>query len=251
MLMRLKNKIAIVTGGGSGIGKAIAFSFAREGASVCAAGRTLETVCNTVNEIINEGGKAIAVRCDISNLKDIEVMINKTVEKFNHIDILVNNAAIAEFAPFLDTSEDVLDKHYSINIKGTFFCAQFAARIMIKQGRGGRIINISSISDVKGDTDIVHYCVTKGGIRMMTRSMALELAKYKITVNSISPGTVITNLTKQWLSDPDVYRSELAHTPIGRLGQPEDIVGAALYLASGDSSWTTGTTIYVDGGFLA
>ncbi len=249
--MRLKEKKAIITGAGSGIGKAIAKRFAIEGAFVCVAGRTFESIKKTADEILHNGGKAIAVRCDISSLSDIDKMIGQTLDEFNRIDILVNNAAVAEYCSFLNVSEEILDRHLDINIKGTFFCSQYVARVMVKQGGGGRIVNISSISDIKADKDIIHYCITKGGINMMTKVMSLELAKYNITVNAISPGVVPTKLTENWLSDPEVYRSELARVPLGRLGRPEDIVGAAVYLASDEASWTTGSTIYIDGGFLA
>jgi NAD(P)-dependent dehydrogenase (short-subunit alcohol dehydrogenase family) len=249
---RLQDRVAIVTGAGSpkGIGRAIALAYAREGAKVVAAGRS--GVDAVAAEIAATGRPALAVTLDVANAGEVAALIRRTVETFGRIDILVNNAGFCEFRPFMEIDETLWRRTLDVNVTGYFLCGQGAARQMIAQGTGGRIINVTSISaEISGERK-VHYCVTKAADKMLTQGMAVELARHGINVNAIAPGTIDTDIVR----DPEIQRwVETADwsrlVPAGRIGTADDLTGAAIFLASSESNYVTGATILVDGGALA
>jgi NAD(P)-dependent dehydrogenase (short-subunit alcohol dehydrogenase family) len=241
----LIDKVAIVTGGGSGIGRAIAEAFAHEGADVAVAEIDPETGTAAAAAIEALGQKALFIQVDVAEKSHVDAMVAQVIEKWGRIDVLVNNAGIHETVPFLDVSEDLFDRTLATNLKSQFFCAQAVARHMAKRGKG-KIINTSSVSEEIADPGASHYCIGKGGTRMLTRSAALELAEYNIQVNSLSPGTIKTALP--WYDTPDAQEYLEKFVPAGRFGLPQDVAGAAVFLASDDSDYVTGTTIVIDGG---
>lgn len=249
--MRLKDKVAIVTGGSRGIGRAISLGMAREGAKVvvnCVSNEV--AACEVVDMIRNEGGEAIAYRAHVASKPEVEGMVKAVVEKYGRIDILVNNAGVAKFIDFFETTEEDWDWHQNTNCKGIFLTSQAVAREMVKTG-GGRIVNVTSISGEKATNPLqVAYCTSKGGANMLTKIMALALAPYNITVNAVLPGTIETDINRDVLADPKVRQSIIEATPLKCLGQPEDVVGAVILLASDESKWTTGALLVVDGGFM-
>ncbi|QNK59119.1 SDR family NAD(P)-dependent oxidoreductase [Paenibacillus sp. PAMC21692] len=245
--MRLLNQHALVTGGSSGIGQAIAYRFAREGARVTVSGNERKALDETVQSIFDFGGKATAVLADVRSKADVERMAAEAVAAFGPIDTLVNSAGVCKPAPFLDIEEADWDLHIDVNLKGTFLCAQAVAREMIKQGKGS-IIHISSVNGLAAEGDQVHYNASKAGINSLTMSMALELAPHGIRVNGICPGFIHTRLTQPLIDNPQAIEPYLRTIPLGRIGNPEEIAAAALYLASDDSSYMTGHSMVVDGG---
>ncbi len=248
--MRLGDKVAIVTGSSKGIGRAIALEFGKEGAKVVTNDRKLKGSEKTADEIVANGGVAIAVRADVSKKKDVDRMIKQVVKRFGRIDVLVNNAGIVRFDPITKVSEKEWDKVLDVNLKGTFLCSQAVAKTMLKQ-KSGVIINIASIAGMVGFPQLAPYCASKGGIIELTRELAIELAPNKIRVNCIGPGAIDTDMTKSIKEDKKSMKSYLAKIPLARLGKPEEIAKAALFLASDDSSYMTGQAIFVDGGWLA
>jgi len=244
-MINLENKVAIVTGAKQGIGKGIALMLAKAGAKVVVADLNMTDCQTVVDEIKKTKGQALAVQCDVSQKKDVEAMISQTVKEFGALDILVNNAGIYPFVPFDKMTEADWDKVIDVNLKGTFLCSQEAAKVM---NQGGRIIDISSIASVVGFAGLVHYCASKGGVNAMIRAMALELAAKKITVNAVAPGAIQTSGASGGMND-DVIKQTIAAIPLARMGQPADIAGAVLYLASDLSNYVTGQTIVVDGGW--
>lgn len=245
MAGRLTNKKAIVTGGGHGIGRAIAELFAREGADIAIAEINPITGAAAAVAIEELGRSAMFVRTDVSQKPQIDEMVSLVIEQWERIDILVNNAGFHEMSPFLDVTEDLFDRTLATNLKGQFFCAQAVARHMALQGCG-KIINISSVSEEIADPGAAHYCVGKGGTRMLTRSAALELAKFNIQVNSLSPGTIKTGLP--WYQTAEALAYLEKFVPAGRFAMPEEVASAAVFLASDESNYVTGTTIVIDGG---
>ncbi len=252
-LFDLTNKIAIVTGARRGIGRGIALMLAQAGAKVVVSDLNLEECQKVVDEIKKIGSDGLAVKCDVTNQKEVNEMIRKTIEKFGRVDILVNNAGIAPFKPFLEITEDEWNKVLDVNLKGYYLCAQAAAKEMIKNG-WGRIINIASIAMGQvgfGFPNLTHYCASKGGIVAFTEALALELAPKGINVNAISPGVIATEMAKPVLEDEKTFKTILARVPKGRVGQPEDIAAAVVFLASEEADYITGATLVVDGGWLA
>ncbi len=250
--MKLEKKVAIVTGGGRGIGRGIALALAREGARVIVNYVTHDKVAKeVVGKIIRKGGEAIAIKTDVADGSDVNRMVRETVDEFGRIDILVNNAGVALFKPFLEVTEEIFDRTFDVDVKGVFFCSQAVAREMIKKKIEGRIINITSISGEVGSIDLAHYCGAKGAANMLTRSIALELAPYKINVNAVGPGVVVTDVNRHMVTKPDVYKHITGNVPLRRYGTPEDIAGAVVYLASDEASYVTGQVIFVDGGCLS
>jgi len=248
--MDLKNKVAIVTGSRRGIGKEIALALAKAGANVVVSDINLDDCNKVVEEIKAIGKKGLAVKADVSNPEDVSQMINLTTEKFGKVDILVNNAGIYMQKSLTDLTEQDFDRVLDINLKGVFLCSKAAVPEMIKQDKG-KIINITSIAGQVGFANSSAYCASKGAVINMTRELALELAQYKINVNAIGPGVIETDMTKELLKDKATRETLLANIPLSRIGKPEDIANAALFLASDNSDYITGITLFVDGGWIA
>lgn len=249
--MKLKDKVAVVTGAATGIGQAMAIAFAKEGAAVVVDYVGPESVsAQTVQAIEAMHGKVLAVAADVSKLADVNQLISKTVAAFGKLDIIVNNAGIEKKIPFVDYPLDGWQRILAVNLTGPFLCAQAAAKQMIRQGYGGRIINISSIHEDLPMPTNAPYCASKGGLRMLMRTIAVELAAHQITVNNIGPGAVFTPIDRDVESDPKLNSQILAEIPLGRWGKPEEIAGLAVYLASDEAGYITGSTYFVDGGML-
>lgn len=251
--MDLKNKVAIITGAGRGMGKSHALILAKAGAKVVVSDISLENCQKVVNEIEKAGGKALAIKCDVTQKQEIDKMIKKTIEKWGKIDILVNNAGIAQMIPFLKMTEKDWDRTLDINLKGYFLCAQACAKEMAKQ-KSGTIINIASVAMGQqgfGFVNAVHYSASKGGIAAMTEALAAELASYNIRVNAIAPGLIETPMIDFAKQDPKIMEGLLARVPMHRVGKPEEVSNLVLFLASDASSYMTGSVVIIDGGWLA
>ncbi|HWQ13642.1 MAG TPA: L-iditol 2-dehydrogenase [Roseiflexaceae bacterium] len=253
--MRLEGKVAIVTGGASGMGRAICLRYAREGARVVVADVNLAGAQQVADEIGAE--RAVAVQVDVRRQDQVQRMVDTTVERFGGLDILVNNAGVGKIIPLLETTEADWDFMFDINCKGLLWCSQAAARVMIAQGRGGKIINLASQAGRRGEALVLAYCASKACVISMNQSMGLALAPYKINVNAIAPGIVDTpfwdevdrqfaRLLNMEIGEPK--RTFTKSIPLGRMSVPEDITGAAVFLASSDSDYMTQQTINVDGG---
>ena len=249
--MRLQNKVAIVTGAATGIGQAIAIRFAKEGASVVVdyVG-TPDAPKQTEEAIKSAGGKSIAVAADVSRPDQAQHLIDSAIGAFGRLDIVVNNAGIEKKIAFVDYPFEEVQKILAVNLVGPFLVSQAAARQMIRQGQGGRIVNISSIHEDLPMPTNAAYCASKGGLRMLTRTIAVELAKYNITVNNIGPGAVYTPIDADIQSQPEIEKLLLAEIPLNRWGKPEEIAGLAVYLASDEAAYVTGSTYFIDGGML-
>jgi len=244
--MRFADKVAIVTGSSRGMGKATALALAREGAKVVVVDIDPTGGEDLVREIEKMGGEAIFVRADVSKRADVERMVQTTLDRLGKIDILVNNAGIHDGAPFTEESEEMWQRLFRVNVMGTVLPSQGVVPEMMKRKKG-KIVNISSKAAVVGEPYHAAYSASKGAILALTRAMAIELAPYKITVNAVCPGPTYTDMLLE--ATDAAQREELTATaPLGRLGQPEDVAGAVLYLASEESDWCTGQAISVDGG---
>jgi 3-oxoacyl-[acyl-carrier protein] reductase len=242
--MILKNKTAIVTGGRQGIGQGIVLALAKEGCNVVVADIILEDCKKVVAEIEKIGVRGLAIKCDVSKKEEVDALIAKTIEKFGKLDILVNNAGIYPFVPFAEMKESDWDKVMNVNLKSVFLCSQRAAQEM-KQG--GKIVNISSIAAFVGFEGLTHYCASKGGINAMIRALALELAPKKINVNAVAPGAIDTPGASG--SSAEQTKQTICAIPWARMGVPEDIANAVVFLASEKADYITGQTIIVDGGW--
>jgi len=249
--MALQNKVAIVTGGAKGIGRAIAERFAREGARIVIADIDEDAGKSAAKEI---GSPARFVRCDVGDRDDAERLANSTVEASGRIDVLVNNAGIVHGADFLDVTEADFDRVLRVNLKGTFLVGQAVARQMVEQVKAGSapgaIVNMSSVNAVFAIANQVPYSASKGGINQLTKVMALSLAPYGIRVNAIGPGSIMTDMLASVNQDETARNRLLSRTPLGRIGDPAEIAAIAAFLASDDASYITGQTIYADGGRL-
>lgn len=249
--MTLTGKVAIVTGAGSrrGIGRAIALGLAREGADVAVTEWAGEGVADEIRAL---GRRSLAAAIDVADAPAVRQFVAAVAREFGHIDILVNNAGFCEFVPFLDLTEDLWDRTLAVNLKGFFLFGQCVARQMVRQGCGGKILNISSQAAEAAGEEKVHYCVSKAGVKMLTQGMALELACHRIQVNAIAPGTIDTEIVRQPNIQALVERERQHSTiPLGRMGTAADLVGAALFLCSPASDYVTGATLLVDGGMLS
>jgi 2-deoxy-D-gluconate 3-dehydrogenase len=247
----LKGKSGIVTGGGSGIGKGIATGLVQAGAEIVIAGRRREKLEETAREIRQFGGPVISVQVDVSKMRDIKGLVDRAVREFAKIDFLFNNAGTIRRNPSEDFLEEDWDEVINTNLKGPFFLAQAVARVMISQRRKGKIINTSSLIAVQGGKRVPAYAASKGGISQLTKSMANDWAKYNILVNAIGPGWVNTELTEPLRQNKERFAEITGRIPLGRWADPEDLAGAAVFLASDASDYITGQTIYVDGGWLS
>lgn len=241
----LKDKVAIVTGAGQGIGKGIALALAAEGCSVVVSDMNAEPCAETAREIEALGVKALAIRSDVSSKQDVADLFAKTQEHFGRLDVLVNNAGIYPFVSFAEMKEEDWDKVIDVNLKGVFLCSQEAAKMIPE---GGRIVNISSIASFVGFEGLTHYCASKSGINGFTRALALELAKQQITVNAVAPGAIATPGASGAMNE-EAMKQTLSMIPAARQGTPEDIANAVVFLASAASSYITGQVIVVDGGW--
>jgi len=248
----LIDKVAIITGAAQGLGKEIALRYAREGANIVIADLNEKKGNEVKKEIESFGRKCMVVKIDICDISQIKKMVQKTIEVFGRVDILVNNAGIMIRCSFLEVTEDIWDKTLDINTKGSFFCAQEVAKEMVKSGNGGRIINIASFLGKVGYLHSNHapYEASKAGVITMTKQMAIELAPYKINVNAIGPGIIQTEMTAKSRSNAAHVAEVIKEIPLGRYAVPEDISGVAVFLASNDANYMTGTTVFVDGGWL-
>lgn len=246
--MKLKGKVALITGSTRGVGKAFALGFAKEGADVAVNGRDLEKAKAAAKEIETLGVRSMGVQADVSLSQDVTRMVEEVVKQFGRIDVLVNNAGISPFILEAEKiKEEGWDQVMDVNLKGVFLCCQAAGRQMMQQG-GGKIINISSAAGILGEQGVLPYCVSKSGVMMLTRILAYEWSKHNILVNSIAPGFLAAGMNTPILNR-EILVSGLSHKiPLKRLGNPEEIVKVALFLASEDSSYVNGTTIVADGG---
>lgn len=246
----LEGKVAIVTGSRRGIGKAIALTFAEAGADVGVCDQVVEDglLGATAEEIRNLGRRSLAIQADICRKADVDNLVERVVDEFGSIDILVNNAAIDIRAPLVELSEDDWDKVIDVNLKGCFLCSQAVGKRMVKVKKGN-IINIASQLAFRSLPGMGAYCISKAGVVMLTRVLARELGSHNIRANAIAPSLVSTELGRATWSNPEILKKRLAAIPLwGRMAEPDDIVGAALFLASGASSYITGHTILVDAG---
>lgn len=252
--MKLNGKVVLITGAASGIGKASALLFAREGAKVVVADIDCTQAERTANEIIGSGGEAIFAGADVSKSKDVERMVGRAVQGFGKLDILFNNAGIGMYKPFSETSEEDWDRVIDVNLKGVFLGCKHAVPQMLKQG-GGVIVNTASEIGLVGARNYAAYCASKGGVIQLTRALAMELSDEKIRVNCLCPGVTSTPLLERGIRsspDPEARRASLIDgVPLRRIAKPEEIARGALFLASDDSSFMTGSVLVMDGGATA
>jgi glucose 1-dehydrogenase len=249
--MNLKGKVAIVTGGNSGIGLSIVTELAKQGANI-----VIDYVVNPAataaleKQVTDLGGQAIGLQADVSKVDDLKKLVNAAIKAFGRLDIMVNNAGVETRTSVLDTTEADYEKVLAINLKSAFFGTQLAAQQMIKQGEGGRIINITSVHEdwpMPGNTA---YCLSKGGMRMLTRTAGVELARHNILVVGVGPGAVATPINTSTMNDPVLLAKLDAVIPLGRMAQPEEIGGIVAFIAGSGSSYMTATTVFVDGGIM-
>ena len=246
----LEGKVALVTGAGTGMGRAFAVAFAEAGADVAICSLSGDGLAEVARQIESMGRRALAVKADVSSKADVDGLVSRTVSELGRIDALVNNAAVATKGDLMDTEEEVWNRVIDINLKGCYLCCRAAGRFMVEQ-KSGSIINIASTVGFRAKTDRTAYSVSKAGVIMLTRVLARELGPHNVRVNVVAPGTVRTRLNEPWLADEEATRAVLANIPLGRVAEPEDIAGAVLFLASDSARWITGSSIVVDGGFLA
>jgi gluconate 5-dehydrogenase len=249
-LFQLNGKTAVVTGGGGGLGQAICRGFASAGARVAVADSSFERAEETARLIANDGGEAIAESLDVTNKAQVDELVARIASEGQGLDIIVNCAGRAIRGTAIDYTEADWDAIIDVNLKGTFLCCQAAARHMVERRRG-KIINIASIGGFVAYPGSIAYLASKGGVVQLTRGFAVELAPYNVQVNAIAPSLFETGMTQGTRSDPESQRYFMDRTPVGRKGQPEEIVGAAIFLAADCSGMVTGHVLAVDGGFLA
>jgi len=253
----LKGKVAIITGARRGMGKSHAIKLAKAGAKVVVSDISQEECQSVVGEIKKNGGEGLAVKCNVTKKEEVENMVRAAVDKWGKIDILINNAGICEFKPFLELTEEEWDRTLDINLKGYFLCAQAAAKEMVKQKSGGVMINVASTDMGQvgvGLPFLAHYSASKGGVVALTEALAVELASFNIRVNAIAPGAIDTPIASGQKIDPKIMETMqgiMARIPMRRMGRPEEVSNLVLFLASDASSYMTGSTVVIDGGWLA
>ena len=249
MANRLEGKVAAVTGGDQGIGRAIVERLAAEGANVALCYRSNKDGANEVVAAVQRGGReSAAFQCDVSKIGEGERFIIDAVKQLGGIDILVNNAGLERRADFWEVSEEDYDLVLNVNLKGPFFLTQAFVKHRMEVKAGGKVINISSVHEELPFPHFASYCASKGGLKMLTRNLSIELAPLGITINSIAPGAIETPINKKLLNDPAKLKSLLENIPLKRLGKPQDVASVATFLASSDADYVTGTTYFVDGG---
>jgi glucose 1-dehydrogenase len=246
--MRLKGKVALVTGAGSGIGAGIAARFAAEGAHVCINYRSDSDREGAEKGAAGLPTPSIAVQADVSVREEVEKMVAETVRAFGRLDVAVNNAGIEIKRPFLEVTDDEWRKVLDVNLYAAFVVSQLAAREMVKQGGGGRLVNVSSVHEDIPFPGYTAYCASKGGMRMMMRNLCIELAPHRITCNNIAPGAIATPINQSVLDDPEAMKNAISEIPWGRFGRPDEVASVAVFLASEEAEYVTGSTYYVDGG---
>jgi glucose 1-dehydrogenase len=247
----LAGKVAIITGSGSGIGQSIAIRFASEGATVVVDYRTnIDQAQETASKAEAAGGKAILVKSDVSILADTQNLVDQAYQQLGRCDILVNNAGIEKEAAFWDVTEADYDAVLNVNLKGAFFLTQAFVRRLRDAKLPGRIINISSVHEDMVFPNFSTYCVSKGGMRMLMRDLSVELGPLNITINNIAPGAISTPINAKMMADKSQLDGLLKNIPLGRMGTAEEVAGVALFLASDDAAYVTGSTYFVDGGLI-
>ena len=249
--MRLKDKVAVVTGAAKGIGLACVKALAAEGAKVVLADVEVAAGERAAEDIQAGGAEALFIACDVGDKTQVDALIGSAVAAYGRLDCAVANAGIVYACDFLELAEEDFDRVLRVNLKGVFLTGQAAARQMVAQGTGGTVINMSSVNAVMAIPSITPYVVAKGGVNQLTKVMALALADKGIRVNAIGPGSILTDVFRQVVSDKAAMADILSRTPLGRVGEPEEVAKVAVFLASEDSSYITGQTIYPDGGRLA
>jgi glucose 1-dehydrogenase len=248
---RLEGKTIAITGGDQGIGRGIAERLSQDGADVAICYRSNQAGANEVIEEINKvGRRATAIQCDVGKIVDGQRFITEAVNQLGKVDILVNNAGLERRADFWDVTEADYDAVLNVNLKGLFFLTQAFVRHRMQAKTGGKVINISSVHEELPFPHFSSYCASKGGVKMLTRNLSIELAPLGITINSIAPGAIETPINKNLLNDPTKLKALLENIPLNRLGQPSDVASIASFMASDDCSYVTGTTFFVDGGLL-
>ena len=247
--MRLKDKVAIVTGANSGIGKSIAERFAAEGAHVAVNyrehGNNADVVAGMLKGFAAPG---MAAPADVSKRADMEKMVADVVRKFGRVDIAVSNAGMEIQRPFLEVTDDEWNQVLQVNLNGAFYLSQIAARQMVRQGGGGKLLFISSVHEDIPFPQYTAYCASKGALRMMMRNLAMELAEHQINCNNIAPGAIATPINQKTLDDPVARKNAISEIPWGRFGKPEEVANVAVFLASSEADYVTGSTYYIDGG---
>src|SRR6266571_7174720 len=251
--MRLTEKVAIVTGGGSGIGEVSARLFASEGAAVMLADINGSAAAAVAESINAEGGRATWAETDVTAGSSVEAMVHATLSTFGRLDILFNNAGIEGFGSVIETDEASWDRIFAVHVRGAYLCSKYALPVMIEGGRGGVVINVSSVAGLIGLQRMAAYCAAKGAIISLTRAMAADFAPHGIRVNCIAPGTTMTPLGQRLIENdtPEKLAQRLSRYPLGRFGQPEEIARSVLFLASDDSSYATGMCLVIDGGLTS
>lgn len=249
--MKLKEKVAIVTGGSGGLGQGICQRLAQEGAKIVVDYHSHADEAEKVKEKIEQlGSEALIVQADLSKVEQINNLVQKSIDRFGKVDILVNNAGIEKRADFWDVTEADYDLVLNLNLKAVFFTTQAVVKHFMATDNKGKIINISSVHEELPFPHFTSYCASKGGVKMITRNLAVELGPMGITINNVAPGAIATPINHDLLNNPELLKKVTNNIPLGRMGEPEDVSGIVAFLASDEAKYITGSTFYVDGGLL-